>query len=285
MRLTNQMENNELDRWVENVIVGEMGFDKNKVFSQSDFDQIRSLLVSELIDRYLKKTLSEQTQKIVGSLPEKKFEKLQLKKELKFLLKKIKLNPKEPYVESAVYQHKFFDEDSLSWLSIYQNHASLKGKNRSKSLIVSGLVSVLLLITAAFKPVNSQKKMEPVETSGKNILSMPHDIFDIRSQIKMQWPIHGDEIYIKAHGNSDTKVLVDPALFAAVLEVEKITDSDLPNQNLYEKVNFLRQLISNPQYSKNLFYVLARYYIEKYDRQSLPWLSQWQLNKNFTQRL
>ena len=80
MRLTNKMENNELDRRVENVVLGEMRFDKNKIFSQSDFDQIRKLLVSELIDRYLKQTLTEQAQKIWGFFLKRKLKEINLKK-------------------------------------------------------------------------------------------------------------------------------------------------------------------------------------------------------------
>jgi hypothetical protein len=151
--------------------------------------------------------------------------------------------------------------------------------------IVSILLSAILMTGAACKNINSKSNNEIIDSFETNVLPVHPDVFDVKQQIKVQWPVMGDEIIVKALGHTDTKALVDPALLAAVLEAEQTPDSNLSVPQLYEKTNALRQLISNPGYAQNLFYILSQYFIEKYDRKYLFWVSQWQASKNYNPNL
>lgn len=153
------------------------------------------------------------------------------------------------------------------------------------SKFVSILISTVLSVGVACKGINSQQENKISPLSEKKTLTVDSDIFDIRSQIKMRWPVGGEEILIKALGNSDNKVLVDPALLASVLEAENIPDSDFAVHHLYDKANLLRQLIANPRYAQNLFYILAQYYALQHEKKFLPWIALWQLNKSYTPNL
>jgi len=121
IRLTAKIANNELDHFVKHVILGKVNLETNDEFSQNDFNQIRKLLVTELIDQYLKNELHEQVIKILDRVPQTGAEKNLFKKEFGYLLNKRKQNPQAAYFDSPLYE-KPISQEALRWLSIYKQY-------------------------------------------------------------------------------------------------------------------------------------------------------------------